>query len=127
MRALFFTIAALAFICEAQVYRSYISESTISVVLLKRDREVHKTYYEGGNIKSECEYNKDRVDGICKEYYENGILKSRIEFKNGREHGIANFYYDTGVARVKIDFKRGKPQHVVNYDVRGKRIGGDNK
>lgn len=127
MKAIFIAITTFIFICEAQVYRSYISAEPISVILLKRSREVHKTHYESGALKSECEYNKDRVDGICKEYYENGILKSQIEFRNGREHGIANFYYETGVIRMKMDFKRGKLQYVVNYDERGKRRDGDGR
>jgi antitoxin component YwqK of YwqJK toxin-antitoxin module len=94
----------------------------VSITFLRRNRNVHQTLHENGNIKSECEYRNDRIDGICREFYENGVLKSHIEFKNGREHGTAIFYYESGVQRMRINFKRGKPQKIINYDERGKRI-----
>jgi len=122
MRAVFIIITVFFLICEAQVYRTYTSENPVSVIFLRRNREVHRTYHENGNVKSECEYSKGRLEGTCKAYYEDGILKSRIEFKNGREHGVAVFYHETGVRRTRIDFKRGKPRETLNYDERGRRI-----
>jgi antitoxin component YwqK of YwqJK toxin-antitoxin module len=122
MKAAFIAAVMFFMVCDAQVYRTYIPDSPISIIFLKRDREVRQTHHENGAVESECEYNDNRRDGVCKEFYENGILKSQIEFKNGREHGTALFYYDTGVLRLKIDYKRSKPQSITNYDERGKKL-----
>jgi antitoxin component YwqK of YwqJK toxin-antitoxin module len=122
MKAVILAIFTFFMVCEAQVYRTYIPDNPILIIFLKRDREVRQTHYENGAIESECEYNHNRRDGICREFYENEVLKSQIEFKNGREHGIALFYYNTGVLQMKIEYKRGKPQIITNYDERGKKL-----
>lgn len=122
MKNVILFLAVFFIICEAQVFRTYIPDQPISIIFLKRDREVRQTHHENGNVESECEYNDNRRDGICREFYENGILKSQIRFRNGREHGTALFYYDTGVLRMKIEYKRGKVQSITNYDERGKKL-----
>ena len=115
-------IFALVFICEAQVFRSYIPDRPISITFLRRDREIRQTHHENGAIESECEYNNTRRDGICREFFENGVLRSQIRFRNGREHGTALFYYETGVLRMRIEYKRGKVQSITNYDEQGRRL-----
>lgn len=119
---IFIAVILFFLLCDAQVYRTYIPDNPISIIFLKRDREVRQTHHEDGTIASECEYNENRLDGICKEFYENGVLKSQIEFKKGREDGTALFYYDTGILKMKIEYKRGKLQSITNYDERGKKL-----
>jgi antitoxin component YwqK of YwqJK toxin-antitoxin module len=109
-------------LCEAQIYRTYIPDVPISIILLKRDKEIRQTKYENGAIESECQYSNNRLDGVCKEFYDNGILRSLVLFKNGRENGIAYFYYETGILRMKIEYKRGKAEEITNYDTNGKRM-----
>ncbi|MCL2844604.1 MAG: hypothetical protein FWE23_04030 [Chitinivibrionia bacterium] len=124
MSAAFFLLLILAIIvpCEAQVRRTHTTENPVTITLLRRNREVRQTFHENGSIKSECQYNSGRLDGICEEFFDNGALRSRIEFKNGREHGVADFYRETGARLMRITFNRGKPQETIHYDERGLRI-----
>jgi hypothetical protein len=119
---LFLFTAAFFMPCNAQVRRTHTTENPMTITLLKRNREVRQTFHENGSIKSECQYNNGRLDGICEEFFDNGALRSRIEFKNGRENGIANFYRETGARLMRITFNRGKPRETIHYDERGLRV-----
>jgi len=109
-------------LCYSQVRRTHTVENPVTVTFLSRNRELRSTYHENGNVKSECQYSSERLDGFCREFFENGILKSRIEFRNGREHGTAVFYRESGARLMRVRFNRGKPRETLHYDERGLRI-----
>lgn len=73
---------------------------------------VWKTFYPGGNIKSEITYTNNRPSGYAKMYYENGKIQEEGNWENNRWTGAYKSYYENG--QVFYDFK---------YNPSGKREG----
>ena len=64
---------------------------------------IWKTFFPGGNLKSEITYTNNRPSGYAKMYYENGKLQEEGLWENNRWVGGYKSYYENG--QVFYDFK----------------------
>lgn len=55
-----------------------------------------KMYYKGGEVKEECNFLFDNIDGERKEYYQNGQIKSISVYTNGILNGWHRTYFEDG-------------------------------
>lgn len=95
-------------------------------------KEIRKTYYPGGAVRTVCQYNAlGKRDGTCrtydkggnlfilktfsngrctgkKLYYSNGRLKRTYAYKNGKPNGQSRGYYESGRVAFVVNFVNGK-------------------
>ena len=72
-------------------------------------KEVEKTYYDSGELRSEYEVVDGRKNGYMKEYYEsNGQLMRYSHWINDTLDGKSEGYYEHGVLTFSLEYKKGK-------------------
>ena len=69
-----------------------------------------KNYFTTGELHSEGNYLKGKIDGEWKYYDRVGLLVSKYFYKDGELDGAANDYYPTGVKKYEVEYKDGN-QH----------------
>ena len=65
-------------------------------------REVRKTYYPGGQIKTEGEYLDGKADGVLKEFYPSGKVWKEWNFASGKEEGISKIYFEKSLINSSL-------------------------
>ncbi|MAV64811.1 MAG: hypothetical protein CMG00_06450 [Candidatus Marinimicrobia bacterium] len=50
------------------------------------------------------------MDGRYKDWYENGVLKSEINYENDKLNGIARGWYENGQLMFEVNFINGKKE-----------------
>jgi major membrane immunogen (membrane-anchored lipoprotein) len=70
-------------------------------------KEVQQTYYNGGKLQQEIEYENGVPNGKMTAYYQNGKIKSTGYFKNGRMDSVSTGYYEDGQVRSVKHYKDG--------------------
>lgn len=64
-----------------------------------------RTYYKNGQLKFDCNYDNDKLQGLSKEYYETGQLKAENNYKDGKWEGLCKEYYEDGQLRLEYNYK----------------------
>jgi antitoxin component YwqK of YwqJK toxin-antitoxin module/S1-C subfamily serine protease len=64
-------------------------------------------YYETGEIKSEFNYVKDKIDGLYKTFYKSGKLKAVRNYENGILQGEYNSFYESGANHIRFNYING--------------------
>ena len=59
-----------------------------------------RTYYKNGQLKFDCNYDNNKLQGLSKEYYETGQLKAANNYKDGKWEGLCKEYYEDGQLRL---------------------------
>ncbi len=67
-------------------------------------------YYESGKKMSEAHYTSGVLDGKSTAYYESGARKAEAEYKNGVLDGASTSWAENGAVRSQVRFEAG---HVV--------------
>ena len=67
-------------------------------------KEIRKTYYENGNIKTERTFVDGIEHGPAKGWYESGQLEFESFKENGLVHGLVKNYYKNGNLRIENNF-----------------------
>ncbi|NJN26368.1 MAG: hypothetical protein HC819_10515 [Cyclobacteriaceae bacterium] len=81
------------------------------------------TYFEGGQLMTETNYQNDLITGISKEYYENGSLKSETSYKFGRKHGLYREWFENQQLKIAGQMAGNKKvDSWIYYDQHGKKI-----
>ena len=84
-------------------------------------REGKFVYYENGRLKTESNYEYNKLDGIGKVYYENGKVNTETSYKHGKQDGIMKTYYDDGSLKEEATYKDNKVNGLfVSYYKNGK-------
>jgi len=78
----------------------YLVLISLSIILifsaLHAQEIVKKSYYSGGELKSEIVYSDSLRDGEAKFYYQNGNPEEIRTYVNGRVEGTVKTYYENG-------------------------------
>jgi MORN variant repeat protein len=64
-----------------------------------------RTYYKNGQLKFDCNYDNNKLQGLSKEYYESGQLKAANNYKDGKWEGLCKEYYEDGQLRLEYNYK----------------------
>lgn len=81
-----------------------------------------REYYESGQLKSTCFFDRDKMTGPRKIYYENGQLQNEYAYSDDEVHGRVKFYFSDGQIWSEQVYEKGKLMNVLyNYDKSGKR------
>ncbi len=93
----------------------------ISIMLINSTAyaEVHKEYYESGQLKAETSYKDGKKDGIEKQYYESGQLQGETNFKDDKLEGISKYYHESGQLKAEENYKDGVIVSQKRYDSDG--------
>lgn len=88
------------------------------------------TFYDGGNLHSECNYRDDRKNGYLKEFAENGDLLKiskyiddviQTEAEEIQKLEVQNEYYPDGKIKISAMFRNGVPEGIKReYNTDGK-------
>ena len=84
-------------------------------------REGKFFYYENGRLKTEANYENNKLDGVGKVYYENGKVSTETNYKHGKQEGLMRTFYDDGSLKEEVSFKNNKMNGLlVSYYKNGK-------
>ncbi len=64
-----------------------------------------KTYYLTGELKSEGNYKKGKVQGKWRYYFRNGKLRSEYNYEDGLAQGAATQYFESGAKKKNYEYK----------------------
>ncbi len=83
--------------------------------------ELHKSYYENGNLEYEVEVRNGIPDGISRYWDENSHLVNITYYENGKLHGLSISYFPNGIISSKVKYFYGQ-NHGINetYHSNGK-------
>lgn len=68
---------------------------------------VNKTYFQNGDLKSECDYRTAAKNGPCRHYYPDGQLLNEAFFRYGKVDGTSTWYRPDGSIRYQDLFFEG--------------------
>ncbi len=78
------------------------------------------TFYQDGKVKSELEYSKGQLHGICRYYNEQGNRIATRTFLKGKHTGIDSLFDEEGVLKVTTEYLNGKMHGFLRkYDKSG--------
>lgn len=69
--------------------------------------EIHRNYYDNGQLANEWTQTRWDIHGYSKEFYENGQLRSHTEYKNGKPYRWKIQYYPDGQVKSRIAEENG--------------------
>ena len=95
------------------------------------EKEIHRTNYPDGKLKTVCEYKAGLLDGSCKTYdksgrlflensyndnmqtsctlfFESGKVKRAYTFSNGKMNGPGTGYYESGRVQFELLYENGQ-------------------
>ncbi|MEA3444386.1 MAG: hypothetical protein U9R19_06620 [Bacteroidota bacterium] len=82
-----------------------------------------RSFYPGGELKSEGTYKKGRRQGNWVYYFENGVIEQTGSFKNNKLLGKWIWYYDTGeIWREELFFNGHEDGEYIEYSRKGEII-----
>jgi antitoxin component YwqK of YwqJK toxin-antitoxin module len=64
-----------------------------------------KEYYENGQLKSEKNFQFDRLHGLQKFYHDNGKLQLEVNYVYGDRYGVGRFYDRSGKLIREVEFE----------------------
>lgn len=68
-----------------------------------------REWYKNGKLKSKCNFNKGKKEGLEIVNYENAqSMKLKTEYLNGKENGLRETWYPSAKRKSKISFRFGK-------------------
>ena len=75
-------------------------------------------YYNNGQLQTECNYIKNKLDGEYTEYYKSGRIKSRMSFKKGFLNGKEKSWTAEGILIKEVEYKDGEKNgsFITYYD-----------
>jgi antitoxin component YwqK of YwqJK toxin-antitoxin module len=82
-----------------------VAAATLLVACWQKD--VGRTYYANGKVRSEATVKNNVLDGHAVMYYENGTKKSEADYRAGVLHGTSVAYYESGRKKAEAGFKDG--------------------
>lgn len=83
----------------------------------------YKEYYNTGELKTTCNYNKNDIVGVWNLFFKTGTLEYEIAFKDGYKDGVYKQYYPSGKLRATGNHKLDKKNDVeIYYDASGHEI-----
>lgn len=82
---------------------------TLSQVRFADDRMqgVYRAYYDGGELRAECFYDRGVLHGPFKKYYRSGVLESEATYAHGAKNGPETLYYPGGGPQLSAYYNAG--------------------
>lgn len=81
------------------------------------NKDVHKDFYDNGNVKLVAEMHNGEYDGRYISYFENGTNESKGKFNKGQKVGKWKYYNDDGKLIRKERYNRsGTLKRSINYE-----------
>ena len=71
------------------------------------EKEIGRSYYPEGNIKSEASIKNGLLEGVSTMYYKNGNKMSEAIYKSGLLHGLSISYYENGEIKATAHYYNG--------------------
>lgn len=88
-----------------------------------KDKDVVKSYYENGNIKSELRYKDGCLDGECIWYFSNGKPELKINYVMDTLQGESLRWYENGFMQSRCFYKNNEYDSIFeSYNVMGKMV-----
>jgi len=91
------------------IYESTDISMTEEEAKFYEDENVHKEFYQNGNIKIYYKIKKGKKNGEYLEFYEDGTIKTKGKYKNDLMTGEWKFYNKNGELIEKKEYKEGIP------------------
>ncbi len=80
-------------------------------------------YYKGGSVARKCFYKNDELDSIYIDYYSSGIIKEKGTFEKGSALGSFFYYYPNGkVETYNAKDYENETFYVLKFDSLGNRL-----
>ncbi len=84
------------------------------------EKDVVKSYYENGNLKSELRYKEGRLNGKCVWYYPNGKPELSINYVMDTLQGESLRWYENGYMQSRCFYKDNEYDSIFeSYNVTG--------
>ena len=88
-----------------------------------KEKDVVKSYYENGNLKSELRYKDGRLNGKCVWYYSNGKPELSINYVMGTLQGESLRWHENGYIQSRCFYKDNQYDSIFEtYNVSGKMV-----
>jgi antitoxin component YwqK of YwqJK toxin-antitoxin module len=83
-----------------------------------------KKYYPTGELMSEMNYFRGKLDGPSQDYYKNGQVMYAWSYRNDKLNGVSRAYYMNGKVMTVWKYKKGKLNDVTKqfYPTGKKRL-----
>lgn len=95
----------------------------ISCSDINKDRDVVKSYYDNGNLKSELRYKDGMLNGECAWYYSNGSIRMKSHYDMNVLSGETIMWYENGNIQSRYFAKNNEYDSVFeSYNVNGKLV-----
>lgn len=83
----------------------------------------YKEYYNTGELKTTCNYNKKDIVGVWNLFFKTGTVEYEVAYKNGYKDGVYKQYYPSGKLRATGNHTLDKKNGVeIYYDESGQEI-----
>ncbi|MBN1117113.1 MAG: TonB family protein [Bacteroidales bacterium] len=80
-------------------------------------------YFNNGDIKKQCYYNNNSLEGKYKVWYNNGQLQQLSQYKSNALEGTTKTWNESGILIKKVDYKSGlKDGKFITYYDNGQPI-----
>jgi Uncharacterized protein conserved in bacteria len=70
-------------------------------------KELGRTYYPSGKVRSEAVVRNNVLDGPATMYYEDGGKMSEATYRAGMLSGKSTAYYETGAKKAEAEYRDG--------------------
>ena len=77
--------------------------------------ELHKEFYPSGKLKSVCQVEEKRRNGICNTYDEQGRLTSTAHYVNNKFDGTFTTFYQNGNKKTEVNYLDHKKHGVASH------------
>ncbi len=67
----------------------------------------YRFFYPNGNVKAECHYISDRLEGISNFYYPSGKIERKENYRKGVLDGLSFYYSETGGKKSEVYYLDG--------------------
>lgn len=92
----------------------------VLLVLSSCNKDVRKSYWDNGKLKSELRYKGDKLNGESVWYTSDGKVMSRACYENDTLEGCYQWYYQNGVLEIECWYKHGLRDSICrSYSVKG--------
>lgn len=71
------------------------------IIVDKIEVEIHRNYYETGELNQEWLQTTYELHGYHKTFYKNGQLKEYVEYRKNKWFGVDNRYFENGKIEQK--------------------------
>lgn len=95
----------------------------MSCANVNTDKDVVKSYYDNGKIKSELRYKDGKLNGECAWYYSNGSIRMRSHYDMNVLSGETTMWYENGNIQSRYFCKENEYDSIFeSYNVDGKLV-----